>query len=919
MKRTPIGVAFVAAVVLGAACMAEGGAEGPSGVDSTKAAEAAALPGAREAETIVEALRARLEPRTALRAETNPGSTLPLAPFVSHATTIATEGDRLLPELMIGMERSGARVELPGRADGVFRLRHERAGMTVDVGLVGALPKAGEQAEGFVVYRDAMAGLGHVVHRPTSHGTEDYVYFPAKLPSAPELRYRIALGEGVAGLRLVERTLELVDSGGAPRLRMAAPYAVDGDGRRLDVRVAVEGCAYDDSPAAPWGRATVDPGARACVVRLQWDADAKAPLVVDPAWSDTEIMGAVRMFATASQLPNGLVLVAGGEAQQTALSSAELFNVAMNSWASTGSLNGTRSMHTATPLPSGFVLVVGGHNPAPLKTTEKYDPQQGKWISSASMFTERVGHTATLVTPGNAGGTPKVLIVGGRNLAGALVIGVDAYDTSTGNIGDAGQLYNGRAGHTASVMSNGKILFAGGEGDGALLKSTEIFNTSTGQWLQGPAMALPRAHHVAFAYKNKVIVGGGNSALANGNSAELYDDANPAAWSSAGNMLENRSFATVNTLQTGKLLVAGGYAANALSQTTETFDPLTGEWAEGPIMARAHSTHGSAQLPGGRVLVAGGSGEPIAEVLQCMTDADCDATKFCAVDGACTPRKGLSEKCDLTQCKEDVCRICASPTGDEADPESHCADGYCCDTGCTGQCEACNGLIPGKCSPVNGPPVVGHDPPRVDCITPDNPICGGQCNGSKRDACEYANGQSCGTTCADGQVSTLTCNGQGACATPLPPTSCGAYTCNDAGKACNVECDPLLGPMDPPDCALGYACNKDTKTCVARPTYCDPNVLNQEITETGDPKSCENYLCRDGACLTSCVNAYDCFGDNMVCTEGGVCLPFSDIKDAPSSGSCGCSIPGNDAPSRAPAWLALALAGGILSRRRRSS
>ena len=84
--------------------------------------------------------------------------------------------------------------------------------------LADARPKiaAAEGVDGYVVYRGGGPGGVDVVHRPTAEGTEDFVAFE-QAPAQEELSYEVALGAGVAGLRLVADTLEV------PRLRMAPP------------------------------------------------------------------------------------------------------------------------------------------------------------------------------------------------------------------------------------------------------------------------------------------------------------------------------------------------------------------------------------------------------------------------------------------------------------------------------------------------------------------------------------------------------------------------------------------------------------------------------------------------------------------------------------------------------------------------
>src|SRR5436190_3650209 len=57
-------------------------------------------------------------------------------------------------------------------------------------------------------------------------------------------------------------------------------------------------------------------------------------------------------------------------------------------WTATGSLNTGRFRHTATLLPNGMVLVAGGHaNEAPFASAELYDPASGTWTTTGSLNT----------------------------------------------------------------------------------------------------------------------------------------------------------------------------------------------------------------------------------------------------------------------------------------------------------------------------------------------------------------------------------------------------------------------------------------------------------------------------------------------------------------------------------------------------
>ena len=125
-------------------------------------------------------------------------------------------------------------------------------------------------------------------------------------------------------------------------------------------------------------------------------------------FEETGSLATARLNHTATLLPNGKVLVAGGLRGGT-LASAELYDPANGTWAATGSLATARYCHTATLLPNGKVLVAGGRDSSlnTLASAELYDPTSGTWTTTGSLATARYSHTATLLPSG------KVLVVGG--------------------------------------------------------------------------------------------------------------------------------------------------------------------------------------------------------------------------------------------------------------------------------------------------------------------------------------------------------------------------------------------------------------------------------------------------------------------------------------------------------------------------
>lgn len=79
-------------------------------------------------------------------------------------------------------------------------------------------------------------------------------------------------------------------------------------------------------------------------------------------WTLLVSMNAARDSHTATLLPNGQLLVAGGYGSSGYLKSTELYNPTTGNWTTTGSMDMTlaRDFHTATLLNNGQVLVTGG-------------------------------------------------------------------------------------------------------------------------------------------------------------------------------------------------------------------------------------------------------------------------------------------------------------------------------------------------------------------------------------------------------------------------------------------------------------------------------------------------------------------------------------------------------------------------------
>ncbi len=256
-----------------------------------------------------------------------------------------------------------------------------------------------------------------------------------------------------------------------------------------------------------------------------WSASAE---LYDPAtgvWAITGSLNTGRDDPSATSLSDGKVLVVGGYGlvggNSGQLASAELYDPVTGTWTVTGSLNTAREVHTATLLPDGKVLVAGGYNrPESLASAELYDPVIGTWTVTGSLNTARSGHTATLLTDG------KVLVAGGFNDSSGTLASAELYDPVTGNWTVTGSLNTARGGHTATLLTDGKVLVAGGFNDnGGPLASAELYDPATGTWTRTGRLNTARRGATATLLANgRVLAAGGYNRNPPGfASAELYD------------------------------------------------------------------------------------------------------------------------------------------------------------------------------------------------------------------------------------------------------------------------------------------------------------------------------------------------------------------------------------------------------------
>ncbi len=767
-----------------------------------------------------------------------------------------------------------ARVVLPAQSTGSVHIEDAASGAGVEVSLKGARQVAAQAADGYVAYPHVLDSGATILHCALPTGTEDFVSFETR-PATPEIAYGINLGSRVSGLRLVAGSLEMVDADGTPRLRVSPPYVVGADGARTDATLAVEGCAVDESPAAPWGKSPTAPGSKTCTLRVSWNDETVAyPAVLDPRWTTTSAMIAARQDHTATLLSTGKVLVAGGRATNSAtaaIASAELFDPTTATWAATSagtiarfSASATRLNTSSNSTTSGMVLVAGGiNNSVSVTTAQLYSATTGLWTTAANLNVARHLHTATLMPNGN------VLVVGGMTNT-AVLNNAAIYNPATGTgtwTAVSTNMSSARRSHSATLLSssnsnfNNKVLIAGGNSGGTTsLTTVQLFDTTALTWSTTTALSPAREGHTGtkLANGNVLITGGKNVSTFLG-TAQVFTipaSGTAATWASAGTMNSLRwghtaTLLSTSILDSGSVLVVGGSNGTAPVMSADLWSG-TSTWTATTALTTAVQAHTSTLLTSGKVLVAGGSNNGTASV---------------AAGVVYDPSSGLSCTTN-SQCA----------TG-------FCMSGVCCDTACNGGCGACNltGKV-GTCSAVANGTVCRASTGTCDVAETCNgtvltcPADGKAANGT---TCNDSNACTSGDTCQSGVCggATVTCTGADQCHTVgacVPATGCPGPVAKANGTTCNDSNACTSG-----DTCQSGVCGGTTVTCTGADqchtvgacvpaTGCPGPVAKANGTTCNDSNACTSGdTCQSGVCGGTTVT---CTGADQ-CHTVGACVP----------------------------------------------
>src|SRR6185369_6905124 len=345
---------------------------------------------------------------------------------------------------------------------------------------------------------------------------------------------------------------------------------------------------------------------------------ASIPQVPTGTWESGNPLSVARTGASATLMPDGRVLIAGGkDADGNALASAELFN-ADGTVSAAPTMSTARYGHSAIMLMDGYVLVAGGHTTAGgvTNTSELFDPLTNTWQAvPGTMSDARADFTMSQLQDGD------VLIAGGDS-GTAPISSVEKFSLVANGFQYFGTLATARKSHAAAVLNDGRVLIAGGSGldsdnNAVALNSSELYDPTSNSIVAGPSLTAARfAHTATTLIDGKVLLAGGNDGTNDLASAEIYDPAAGTITASASSLATARSHHTALLLpNNNSVLIAGGTSANQDLNSTELYQSWNQAFiANAPMTAARNGAVSSPVATDGVALLAGGSNQSSTEL-----------------------------------------------------------------------------------------------------------------------------------------------------------------------------------------------------------------------------------------------------------------------------------------------------------------
>lgn len=323
------------------------------------------------------------------------------------------------------------------------------------------------------------------------------------------------------------------------------------------------------------------------------------------AFRETGDLAIPRAQHSATLLPDGRVLIAGGETSRwLAISSAELYDPQTSSFVSTGGMSTISGPNSAFLLPDGTVAVFG------TSTAEVYDPATGQFSLATNFPYYREMFATTVLPDGN------ILISGGRTKdQQTTYISSWVYDWRTRTLVAAGNLLRARSSHVAVLLGDNSVLVVGGiDASYFILLEAELYDTGLGNGITISNSAVYMRSHIV-----KTVLPDGDVLLIDNcetrgyvNQTQLYDHVTKTFSAFPAGIGSQRMCFTATQLANGDLVLLGGtYGFSQLNMPATWFSWTSREFYSNSSIRKGRYLHTATLLQDGRVLIVGGEDQTV--------------------------------------------------------------------------------------------------------------------------------------------------------------------------------------------------------------------------------------------------------------------------------------------------------------------
>jgi N-acetylneuraminic acid mutarotase/pimeloyl-ACP methyl ester carboxylesterase len=297
----------------------------------------------------------------------------------------------------------------------------------------------------------------------------------------------------------------------------------------------------------------------------------------------TNNMTSPRVYHSASLLPDGRVIICGGQdgSSPTALASTDIYDPSTNAFTAGPPMSTGHDLHRSLALTDGHIIVISGET---TNSVEIYDPTQNTWSLAAPIPSGGGGYAATRLLHGR-------IFVSGGDANGTQVF---VYDPNFNTWTTMAPMLTWRTWHTAATLPNGNVLIAGGDNGGvSALGSSEIYNplalpNGSSTPAGGVAVGITGVASASLVNGDVWIAGGdtfiwnGNVLCSSGRTAAQLFNYQTNTWTDLSSMVTGRQGPTASLLQSGQILVAGGIQdycpATSYSIPSTTLAPVAELW-----------------------------------------------------------------------------------------------------------------------------------------------------------------------------------------------------------------------------------------------------------------------------------------------------------------------------------------------------